>query len=50
MTTTATPTSETQASNGKPAQMIDVAKLPADQAVPKLIDCMFQIKPAQDRI
>jgi len=37
MTTTASPTSET-AGNGKPAQMIDVTKLPADQAVPKLID------------
>jgi len=37
MTTTASPTSESTG-NGKPAQMIDVAKLPADQAVPKLID------------
>ena len=37
MTTTATPTTASQAAD-KPAQMIDVASLPADQAVPRLID------------
>ena len=37
MTTTATPTTASQAAE-KPAQMIDVASLPADQAVPRLID------------
>ena len=37
MTTTAIPASVSAPTNGQ-AQMIDVAKLPADQAVPKLID------------